>query len=490
MLTDIKNAIERLYSITEHGSIDENESNVTLSGSRGSLEIFNAFSIFKNACLLINYEPVLDVNGDSVELADYDSWLASLDESSANSYSWRILVSKQTLLSKVESLNSSVTYKIFFSENAFKIWAEKLCDFNKPLWAKDQSITVLLGTLKNAFGGEKLKIFPIEGFEPASEKTESVKNIPSTDDVHKIIHSHGIMVSPLSVSLSWGDLSQSEAKTFLKLYALHLAASLVNDLYFDSTKNQIQVVLRGIKRIEVPLYTQEAAVDVDEKHIELLADAVKWVYEEKQDTRHNLIVDRLSIEIVKGESLLDSILKHIEVALRQAKEKYVFVIEERKDAYYKELRDILKDVRTQADLYAAKIRELTNTLLRDLLALLILIGVGLIAKFDSNTLATIAVSPEAKLFFRVMSVYFIFSIALQSFSHLRDLSLASSEAKSWMRLVYNYTSEQDIRERFELPIERRKKFFNFIFVIILITYLVLAWVSWNFQSILCRIVNT
>jgi hypothetical protein len=46
----------------------------------------------------------------------------------------------------------------------------------------------------------------------------------------------------------------------------------------------------------------------------------------------------------------------------------------------------MKDVRGQADLYASKVRELINGLMRDFVAVLLVIGASVLAKIDLSTL--------------------------------------------------------------------------------------------------------
>lgn len=63
---------------------------------------------------------------------------------------------------------------------------------------------------------------------------------------------------------------------------------------------------------------------------------------------------------------------------------------ERMDAYHKEMREFIKDMNSQADLYAAKVR--------DILGLLVLVDFSFIAKFDPTKPQELNSSQAFKLF--------------------------------------------------------------------------------------------
>lgn len=54
---------------------------------------------------------------------------------------------------------------------------------------------------------------------------------------------------------------------------------------------------------------------------------------------------------------------------------------ERRDAYAKELTNLLKDLKAQSDLYSSKVRSLLGNLTRDVLAGILLIGFTMFTKF-------------------------------------------------------------------------------------------------------------
>jgi hypothetical protein len=56
------------------------------------------------------------------------------------------------------------------------------------------------------------------------------------------------------------------------------------------------------------------------------------------------------------------------------------------------MRELMKDMKAQADLFAAKVRDLVASLTRDILGVLVFIGFSFIGKFDQKNLASLLIS--------------------------------------------------------------------------------------------------
>lgn len=143
----------------------------------------------------------------------------------------------------------------------------------------------------------------------------------------------------------------------------------------------------------------------------------------------------------------------------------------------------MKDVRTQADLYASKVRDLVSTLLRDVLAVLFLVGVSLIAKLNTTEVATSVNSAQLFIFFKVLAIYFFFSMTLQIISHTRDLVLAKNECEKWLQLTHDYLTKEVVEENFTKPLSKRRNMFCFFASISIAIYLGLIGLSWNAENI-------
>ena len=109
--------------------------------------------------------------------------------------------------------------------------------------------------------------------------------------------------------------------------------------------------------------------------------------------------------MVNGQSLLAGAARYVDDALKQSIEQYKFVIAERKDVYAKELRELLKDVQQQAILFSDKVRSILNSLLRDVLAALLLISLGLFSRIGRTE--EVLASKEADLLFKALAIYLV-----------------------------------------------------------------------------------
>lgn len=382
---------------------------------------------------------------------DLDS-LKNLSKSSlqGSAVEWVLSLHKARLL-----INED--HKVFISNRAFIAWANQLtptrtlgCDFNKPL-------TVFIKGLAEAFGGPSLNLIPvdIEDFVvpepkitlPDEKQVRSIVRVTSSNHVHLNLN---------SIALSWGNREQQEAVPFKRLFMAVMSLCFAQEIYVQN--DEIRVILRGTKNLD-SILTPNWEFDISTETVEDTVTAISWMFQERVETRQRLLSDRLSLDIANTKSYIGGVSDHINNALDQAKERYGFVILDRKDAYLKELKDVMKDVRTQADLYASKVRDLVSTLLRDVLAVLFLVGVSLITKLNTTEVATSANSSQLFIFFRVLAIYFLVSMLLQIISHTRDVVLAKIECERWLQLTHDYLTKEVVNENFTKPLTKRKNMY-------------------------------
>ncbi|MFW1886444.1 hypothetical protein ACG91E_20300 [Acinetobacter nosocomialis] len=190
------------------------------------------------------------------------------------------------------------------------------------------------------------------------------------------------------------------------------------------------------------------------------------------------------MDIDSSNSLIKGMNLFLDEALQQAKDSYTFVILERKDAYHKEMRDLLKDMKSQADMYAAKVRDLVSSLTRDILGILIFVALSFISKFDTNNLTKLINSIELATFLKFLSGYLILSCTLQLISHYRDANLSYDESKQWLGILQNYTSKHDNKEKFIEPINRRRNTLFIAMFLCGLIYMLLAITIWNLPTII------
>lgn len=406
---------------------------------------------------------------------DIDS-LRNLSKSSlqGSAREWVLSLHKARLL-----INEN--HKVFITNSAFIAWANQLtptrtlgCDFNKPL-------TIFIKGLAEAFGGSSLRLIPIDIEDFVAP--ESVIVLPDEKQVRSIVRvtsSNHVHLNPNSIALSWGNREQPEAVPFKRLFMAVMTLCFAQEIYVQN--DEIRVMLRGTKNLDSNL-TPNWTFDISTKAVEDTAEAISWMFLERVETRQRLLSDRLSLDITNTDSFIGGVSEHINNALNQAKERYGFVILDRKDAYLKELKEVMKDVRAQADLYANKVRDLVSTLLRDVLAVLFLVGVSLITKLNTSEVTTLSTSAHLFIFFKILSAYFLVSITLQFISHTKDVILAKNECERWLQLTHDYLTKEVVDKNFTIPLTKRKNMYYFFAAVSVGIYLGLAGVSWNAESI-------
>ncbi|GGY76801.1 hypothetical protein GCM10011613_21630 [Cellvibrio zantedeschiae] len=418
----------------------------------------------------LNGPTILTSDGDVVEEGDLsDPDLLSGD-------GWRFILGKEEISQKLIKRTSEKTV-IFFKLKEFLKWLDQFDPLEKPnhnyidLYTPT---TFIINGLSEPFGGPLTWVIPIGEVHSQDVKT----NLPDVIDVHQLIHvvtSKAICISPRWYELSWGDFDSEIARKFMTLSSKVFAACLVHDLRFFNEKYEVS--LNGTKRLNLPL--SNGTEEIDKDFIKTLRDTIVWVYSERPETRLKLVMDRLSIDIPPGNSLISGMIDSLRFALQQARDAYAFVILDRKDAYHKEMRELMKDMKSQADIYASKVRDLIGSLTRDILGVLVFMGFSFIGKFDQAKIDQLLDSRELSLLTKVLAIYLLFSCALQLISCWRDSSLTYGESKKWVLVLQNYTSLDDIHERFLIPVEKRRQTLNIAMCLCGGLYGILALATWN-----------
>lgn len=472
---EVAKALDQLAQYA--ASWEESASNLQATGSIDLVSLRGLTGVLASFATALLPPPNLRVDGESCNQADLSTLAAA--EPIDWPANWQLTLDKSRLLDSVRPVDEAY---IFLTLPAFLQWSERLSPLNRGTMELTGEHTYLfVQGLSAGFGGPRLAVLPITA--PLKPPPENCLNLPSEADVLKVVHvisGYQLLMDPTAIALTWGDRNQAAARSFRRLSAMVAGLSIVQDVY--ARNSEIQVVLRGTRRVELPLADNEFE-DVTSKELDQIYTAAEWVFAEREETRHKLLTDRLSIDIRDETSLLTALRSYLAVALKQAKERYGFVILDRKDAYHKELRDLMKDVRAQADLYAAKVRDLVSALSRDTLAVLFMIGVSLVARAKSNAIEELLSSTEVQIFFKVLAGYFVVSIVLQGASHWRDISLAKKEGSDWHTLTREYVPQGTFQTYFEDPRKRRHRFFMTALLVCALIYACLAYLSWNIATV-------
>jgi len=454
--------------------VDEQSYRITIEGNSldaGLIQVLK--NIIQLSIELELEKPNVLIDGENIDFQE-DEEDFYLDQP------WRLIFAKTSIAKQLKARENESTF-LFISLNGFQKWLKNVDPFVKksnfdPDFA--EPVTFRIQGLKNSFGGPMLWVLPIGAESPKIIQS----NLPESSDVCGLIHINAdkaVNIYPNGFALTWGNIDAPEANHLRYLSAMVLAVCLSQELkYIDG---DLKITLRGAKRIVLSL-TDSTKIP-SSTFLGSLVDAVRWVYAEKPETRIKLLMDRLSVDIQTDQTFLKGMECFLNDAIHQAKDSYDFVILDRKDAYYKELREVMKDMKSQADLFASKIRDLVGSLTRDILGVMFAVGFAFFGKFDSSKLHELLTSTHLALFLKVLSGYLVLSFILQFSIHWADARLSESESKKWLSVLRNYTTKADNDDYFVKPMLKRKWSLRIGLVVAGLIYLLSSFIVWNLQCI-------
>lgn len=477
-MSPISELLDQMHTLCTSASKTTEES-YRLSVEGSCLSAAQATTLLKILRLCDDLQPdppVLRIAGESTD--------ANAIEADTSNYGlpWKLIIGKQSLALRLSARQNESTV-LFFSTERFLEWADRLDPFTQQSEFDpnlSHPTTIRVHGLMNGFGGPSLWVLPVDAEAPH----QAPMALPEAEAVHALVHvttDRQIQICPRGWALSWGDLTSRIAAPWLRMGCMALSACLVQEL--KRTNNQVNVILRGTKRVSLVLLDRNTKLPLNTTMAGLCA-AVEWVYDQRPETRLKLVMDRLSIDVSADECFITGINTHLSAALQQAKDSYEFVILERKDAYHKEMRELMKDMKSQADLYAAKIRELISSLTRDILGILVFFGFSFIGKFDQKNIHLLLHSNELSLLLKFLAIYLLISCTLQLTAHIRDDILAYAETNKWLNILQHYTSRADNQERFIEPLNKRRTTLHVAIAVSAVLYLSLITIVLNMPFII------
>lgn len=416
---------------------------------------------------------------------DGDSTIESLtqfhEELKYSPATWSVVLWTYKAVNSAPFKTHGTNQVVFLSVDAFDSWVnslEDLGEYSEEFLNEDLPINIMVNGLHTSFGGPMLAVTPIQGIRPQNYQWPVNRRMPSVDVIKSQVHvvmNNDIHIDPEPFYLSWGNLEDTSARKFLRMSFVKMAICLTQELYSSN-----KIVLKGIKKHTLKLISLDD--EVSSESYKNLCNALLWCYEEKPETRLLLFVDRLSLDIDNELSLVKNLAKISKTALDEAKSKYEFVIRDRKDEHTKELSALHKDIREHTKLYAEKIRSLTSSILRDALATILLVGVGLVARLtrSSENLD----QPAVHYLFYALSAYLLTSILLQGWTHYNDLRLSNNEFKYWTDVTRNHMSQLDVKKAIDSQVKPRTCYFYIQLFIVVILYIALICASMNMPEIL------
>lgn len=362
----------------------------------------------------------------------------------------------------------------FFNQEMFKQWSKKLdaFDASNPLLSPFKIKILINGFNEKVVAGNYI----VCNLDQSCEFPK-IDLIPSFSKINSVIHiaaRENFIVEPSKLYIVEGNCTDITLP-FFKMAVQSLAVCIVSELL-----NNEAVILRGIRKIEMPLFKN--AVRLDTNVLEELKNTILWIYEDKTDIKQKLYLDRFTLDVDLSKDYISELIMLNRTSLEQAKERFSFITFERKDQYQKELRDLLKDLKSVSDLYAIKVRGVLSNLLRDALAGLLLIGITILSKIEK--VDSVVSSPVLNLVFKAFALYFILSIIYQTLFDAVDIFKTKNEFIYWKQTSREYIGQDEFKKLMTNTVGKREIFSYWLYGLLILTYLSVAYLCYNFLDII------
>jgi len=341
----------------------------------------------------------------------------------------------------------------------------------------ERPLKIFVYGLDSSFGGPRVAIVPTDRFDQAlpSEWMMSTK-LPKLERLLKAVHfvtGNAIMISPERFLFNWGDCENKIAAYFNNACVVYAMISLSQEFYgWD------KVVLKGRRKLELTV-GGDRLLKFSKQHVDALIECVEWCYAESdEETRVLLVVDRLTLDLKDGESLVGA-LRLVSAAFTEAKSRYKYVVLDRKKDYTKELSDIQKDLSGVVDKYVSASHQFTGSLLTDVLALAFVLTAGVVSR---RFIAEDALkSPEAIVLFKSFSIYLIIAVVLRFWGAVSVSLISTKLFKDWKGIVRSHMSADELQKIVDNSLFAVKLNFWIVCLVVFFAYVLMAIMCWDVE---------
>jgi len=374
--------------------------------------------------------------------------------------SWKITINKNVLLG---ISTNGIINNFFYLRSELIKWIRSSDPFSEIYPLNSSKFRIVVNGYNNVFGGPNFVVCGNNFDFPDLLWDQYDENL-IVENVH-IISKSRFLIRPLKQFVSFGEVDDISIYFFQKSI-LVLLSGLCNEIY--DTGN---IILKGFRRISLDIGLEYNGIEITADYQNKLAAAVQWIYQktERSDLRLKLILERITLDVDYSLPYIQGLFSVIEDATIQAKERYSFIIYERKDLYQKELKDLLKDIKTLTDTFSSKVRSLLSNLLRDVLAAFVLVGVTLFSKVTE--IDKLFENKLIKYVFLAFGVYFIFSALIQLIIDAFDLIRSNKEFDYWKNVTREYMSKEDFKKHRKRTLGTRLLGSWILYITILFLYL-------------------
>lgn len=463
-----KNIVEKLENIngvsTSHS---ESWTHLSYEGVYNSKYSSSFFSDLYGAFVSQNIENAIIFYIDDERVSSSD-FIEELN----NGSKWGIHINKTNWLNKFDKTN--ICHTFFYYEDSFIKWIKGSNPFEEDYPLNKGHYHIYVKDLEENFGGSNV----IVNNADIIDEFIGVKPIPDyhVEDYIRINCNSDFIITPHKHIISWGNVNHV-SKFFYRNAILVLLSSLCDEI----TKDR-KIIIRGHKNI---LSNIGGEIFIEDKLLEyqnLLLETYKWIYnnEDSFAVKKRLFAERVSLDIDQRLALYVSLYPILSDVFSQIKEQYSYIMYDRKDAYQKELKDLLRDIKNITELFSVKIRNILGNLLRDVLAGLILIGITLFSKVSE--LSALFENNLINYVFKAFGLYFWGSALLQTIFDSIDVNRSFKEFDYWQNITRSYISSTKFSEYKEQTIYKRFKELLIYYIVIILLYIGIGCFCFNYQS--------
>ncbi|MEZ8253545.1 collagen-like protein [Vibrio splendidus] len=394
-----------------------------------------------------------------------------------------IVKKEQLIRSFSTSVNQDNVAEYFFIDEQYfksnflsKVNSEALLS-SSPLYSKEKTIIWLAFSELN-IKSEKLVIKGVSTGVACDFNDENSLSLPTNDKIKSQVNFIGQdkYTCDLSRYKLPDDCVVNELTLpFIKGYEKLLATCLVKEFIGDN-----KVTISGVKKLSLNLISDDSNIDI--LNVRILERVVSWVYEERTDVRLLLLIDRISLDIPDGSSLIPDIYHHLEKALEQARDKYEFVIKDRKEAHAKELADLYKDIKSTTDAFSKSAGDLVSGLLKDALSAIFLLSIMLFSRLIGKE--ELLNGENIHWLFKFLAIYLFIAPIVRIGVEWISLDLNKKDLFAWKDTTRNHLSHKELQSLVESRVKVHRCFYIKGAIIVIIISSLLAIFAWNIPNLM------
>ncbi|MCC4275873.1 hypothetical protein [Marinomonas communis] len=462
--------LETLRALIEHTTMFELDDRVEFSFKPSQIRALENFEISRLYPLKLRWEGELQ--------DDWSEFSKIPDDANC-----KAIINKHDILESevTADVEEHVQKLLFLSEDFYFNWLHKATSeiFSKDSCLNKFSSTVIwLGFGNIQVQGKRLSIISMDRQPLSIFKNNDNITIPSSADIKAQTHFVGqteTICEPLNYRLPSHVKACALTQPFYNAYEKLLCVALSKEFLGSD-----DIVISGIKRLNMRLVDNNHSCDLS--RIKTLESVVSWVYQERTQVRLLLVMDRVSLDLVDNTFLIPSIHTHLANALEQAKDKYEFVIKDRKEAHAKELSEFQKDIKSATDSYSKSSNDLVSGLFKDALSAIFFLAIMLFSRLIGKE--ELLDSKNVHWLFKILACYLVVSPLIRIYFERQSLILALSDLSHWKDTTRNHISHKDINELINSRTSPYKCLYRKAMLLVIFSSIILSIFAWNVPSIL------